>query len=130
MAILIPAAGTDGSAACSPFAQMVLCGGGAVLFACACLSKLLHKPKRREVHYLKAAMHAAGGVIALTPLLLPSIRDIFALAIVVGGSMMVNVAQLVITRTHEQTIESREPNPAGQPGINPQHKLLKSTPLL
>ena len=49
-----------------------------------------------QVHYPKAAMHAVGGAIALVPLLLPSVRDIFALAIVVGGSMLVNITQAFI----------------------------------
>ena len=49
-----------------------------------------------QVHYPKAAMHAVGGAIALVPLLLPSVRDIFALAIVVGGFAAVAAGWLLL----------------------------------
>jgi len=120
MSMLVPAIGAGGIAARTPFAQGLLCAGSAVQSICASLSKLLHTPKRRDVHLLKASLHAVGGAIALLPLLVPAVGDFGVLTLVVSASMLFSLAQLTLTRRH----------PPDAASINPQHHLMKSTPLL
>ncbi|KAL1515839.1 hypothetical protein AB1Y20_002455 [Prymnesium parvum] len=119
MAMLIPAVGYFGHLARSPFAQRVLCFGSATQLFCTSLGKLLHTPKRKEVHYLKAATSAAGGAASLLPLLHSSLGDFFTLCFVCAVLMLVNIVHLALTRM----------NPPDK-RIERGHSLMTSTPLL
>eukprot|EP00966_Prymnesium_polylepis_P130175 3010428-Prymnesium_polylepis.1 len=69
---------------------------------------------------MQASLHAVGGAIALLPLLVPAVGDFGVLTLVVSASMLFSLAQLTLTRRH----------PPDAASINPQHHLMKSTPLL
>ena len=69
--------------------------GVAVQSGCAALSKLLHEPKRRDVHYTKAMLHAAGALVALVPLLL-RLGDALTLLLVVVGHLALSLSLLAL----------------------------------
>jgi hypothetical protein len=82
---------------------------------CAALNKLLHLPKRRDVHYLKAALHAAGSVGALVALAL-QLGDMLTLALVVVGHLAISLTLLALTRW-------RPPDTVSVPGSRSTHLL-------
>ena len=69
----------------------------------ASLNKLLHRPKRADVHFSKAVAHACWGVAALLPLhgfngLHSSpMGDFSTLAFIVGGHVVLSLTQLLLT---------------------------------